>query len=91
MRNLSLLPFNHLVTATRERSLIPMAEDLLPLGSFVKVDRSVGVIVGLPETGDVPSDHYAVWFGELNQEKNPKCKTVPIEFCLLVVDVEHYH
>ena len=65
----------------------------LPLGTFVTVGDSLGVIVGLPGEMDIPEDHYAVWYGERVATGNrvPLAQTVPTEYCQPLDQFEMYH
>lgn len=67
--------------------------NILPLGSFVIVSDSIGVIVGLPGELKIPGDHYAVWYGEqaANDGKIPLARTVPIVYCMPLDRFETYH
>jgi hypothetical protein len=64
----------------------------MTLGQFVKVGDSYGVVVGLSGTSfNVPKDHLAVWYGEINSDGKPKVKTLPEEYAAVSADVEYYH
>lgn len=67
-----------------------MAENLIPIGSFVRVGDDVGIVVGWPDTEHVPSEHYAVWYGSLDESAVPCCRTVPIEYCEPVDTANYY-
>ena len=68
------------------------SEVLLPIGTFVSVGDSLGIIVGLPGSPDVPEQHYAVWYGESSTtEVCPLCRTVPVEYCARVDKCNYYH
>ena len=64
-----------------------------PMGKFVKVGTFMGVIVGLPGTGDIPEDHFAIWYGQKSPRDAaiPYVRTVPIEYCLAIETVHTYH
>ena len=34
---------------------------------------------------------YAVWYGQLDDDSIPRCRTVPVEYCELVHVIKHYH
>jgi len=64
------------------------------IGQFVQVDKHVGVIVGLPDNGEIPDEHLAVWFGETidkNGAPVPYARTVPEEYCISSNEIEFYH
>ena len=60
-------------------------------GQFVQVGKAIGVIIFLENEDNVPEDHIGVWYGELSNEKTPKYKTVPKEYCELVYSIDSYH
>ncbi len=66
-------------------------EDFLPLGTFVAVGDSCGVVIGWPNGNNIPDDHYAVWYGEMSTENRPRCRIVPIEYCVPCSKIEYYH
>ena len=60
-------------------------------GSFVRVGKDLGVVVGSADGADVPDEHVAVWYGEVSDDGRPKVRTVPVDFCEPVDGVELYH
>ena len=62
-----------------------------PIGSFVRVGKDLGVVVGSADAEDVPDEHVAVWFGEVSDDGRPKVRTVPVSYCEPVDGVELYH
>jgi len=60
-------------------------------GDFVKVGNAIGVIVCLENENKTPEDHLGIWYGEKNEKGKPKYRTVPLEYCELIEDVESYH
>jgi|GEM_PF-1302298 len=73
--------------------ILPMntQQELIPLGSFVRVHTSVGVVVGWPNNDGVPEEHYAIWYGETSDSNAPLCRTGPMEHCEATLDTEFYH
>ena len=63
----------------------------LKKGDFIKVGNDIGVIVFLERENDTPKEHIGVWYGELNNEGNPKYRTVPTEYCKKLDSIESYH
>ena len=53
----------------------------LKCGDFGKVGAHSCVVVRIPEGCEV-EDHVAVWYGEFNQDGDPKVRTVPAEYVL---------
>lgn len=43
------------------------------------------------DRNDIPEEHYAVWYGETNSTNLPRCRTVPMEYCLAATVIEYYH
>lgn len=73
-------------------SVIGMTQ-LLPLGTFVVVGNSLGVIVGYPDEDDIPEEHYAVWYGQHadTDDNVPLARTVPMDYCLPITGFQTYH
>lgn len=67
--------------------------NLLPLGAFVLVGESLGVIVGYPDDTAIPDEHYAVWYGQSTdpEQKVPLARTVPMEYCRPIMSFDTYH
>lgn len=61
------------------------------IGQFVRVGTDLGIIVSLPDNKNVPEDHLGIWYGEQNEQKQPKVRSVPQEYCKIVEEVEYYH
>ena len=63
------------------------------LGKFVNVGGSIGVIVGIPDDENIPEDHYAIWYGQISETVlgKPRVRTVPIEYCEFINEIEYYH
>lgn len=60
-------------------------------GDFVKIGNDIGVIILLAGEKDTPSEHLGIWFGETNEQGNPKYRTVPIDYCKKLNSIEGYH
>lgn len=60
-------------------------------GQFVKVGDDLGVIVFLEFENETPEEHVSVWFGELSENGIPKYRTIPLDYCELVNEMESYH
>ena len=63
---------------------------LLNRGDLVTVGNEVGVVTHLGGEDDVPEDHLAIWYGQVEEGK-PKVRTVPAEYCEKVQQVLFYH
>ena len=63
----------------------------LKKGDFVKVGKEVGVVVFLENENETPEDHLSIWYGETNEQGNPKYRTVPAEYCEKTDNFEAYH
>ena len=59
-------------------------------GDMIELDGLLGSVVGLPDGGNVPEDHLAVWFGEPKCDRisaggkgrrHPEIWIVPDEYC----------
>ena len=64
-----------------------------PMGRFVMVGGTVGVIVGTPGFNGVPAEHYAIWHGAFSPANPlvPVTRLVPIEYCKAVEPTEAFH
>jgi hypothetical protein len=49
-------------------------------GSFAVLNDLVCVVVGVDGDPNVPDDHVALWYGDLNETGNPQVWTVPAEY-----------
>ena len=70
------------------------------LGDMVELDGLLCSVVGLPDGGDVPEEHLAVWFGDPackrtseggTPGKRPEIWTVPEEYFKLAAPPEFKH
>ena len=69
-----------------------MTDEHTVLGRFVRVGNDLGVVVGLPNQGGVPDEHYAIWYGQCLQDGvTPLARTVPAEYCVVIGDFATYH
>jgi hypothetical protein len=74
------------------RTVTERDEDLIPIGSFVTVGNDLGVVVGWPGSPNVPDEHYAIWYGQrAENEVDPLCRTVPVEYCVLAPGGSYVH
>ncbi len=60
-------------------------------GHFVKIGNDIGVIVFLEGEKNTPTEHVGIWFGETNEQGNPKYRTVPRDYCKKINSIESYH
>ncbi len=70
------------------------------LGDMVEIDGLIASVVGLPDGGDVPEDHLAVWFGHPPSKRiseggpsgtRPEVWTVPEDCCKPAASPEMKH
>ncbi len=61
------------------------------IGSFVKVENHVGVVVAYPDQKNVLEDYLAVWYGQITEDNKPRVRTVPEEYCEPIDKIEYYH
>ena len=40
---------------------------------------------------ETPDEHLGIWFGETSKSGNPKYRTVPIEYCEKIENIDNYH
>jgi hypothetical protein len=61
-------------------------------GDLAIVGESVCTVIWPEGHPEVPEDHVAVWYGDLNASGVPKIRTVPVEYVtLLEHPPEVYH
>lgn len=60
-------------------------------GDFVWVGKDIGVVVFLEKESETPEDHLGIWYGETDNEGIPRYRTVPVEYCERIKNVEEYH
>lgn len=69
-----------------------MTNEQIVLGRFVRVGDDLGVVVGLPNQGGVPDEHYAIWYGQrMPDGVTPLARTVPVEYCQVIDGYATYH
>lgn len=63
----------------------------LKKAQFVMLDaKRIGIIVGTELDANVPDDHVAIWFGNMENGK-PEVWTVPAEYCKRAPDPVYKH
>jgi len=68
-----------------------MNDELIPIGSFVRVGGDVGVVICWPNVDRTPDEHYTIWYGMVGDDTLPVCRTVPITYCELIPKFNQYH
>ena len=64
----------------------------IEIGSFVTVGDSIVVVVGFPDNYNVPEEHLAIWYGQIDEDNTqPLVRTVPEEYCIPFNDIQYYH
>lgn len=56
-------------------------ENKLTKRDFVKIGNDIEVIVFITREKDILIEHIGVWFGETNEQGNPKYRTVLMDYC----------
>jgi len=63
----------------------------LQKGDFVKVGKDIGVVVLLENESEIPEEHLGIWYGEITIEGKVLYRTVPVDYCEKIENIEAYH